>query len=551
MDLKCFVFPGWEPHIRAAGAQRAWMDDAPESFPYRCLPLGIANSHGWEILCPWGFEAEWNGGNAPADVTIYPDPGGIAQDQPEALFGLGTLTIHVKGLIRTPPGWNLYVSGPPNVFKDGVVPLTGIIETDWSPYSFTMNWRLTRPHHRVRFAAGEPFAHFFPVQRNAAQGFTPAFVAIDDDPALKAAFAQWSQSRDAFQQHVARAQPERPADRWQKLYYRGLAPDGSCPVADHQAKLRLAEFANADVIQAPERATSPTPASVPPPAAPAIATKNEWALAKAEWLMETMARQQSMSETASSIYRIDGLSPQEFLDNFFAPMRPVILADAAADWPARLWTPDTLCAKVGTAQIEYQGGRNDDVRFELDKDNHRHRMPFDRLVRAAAAGQGNDSYLTAYNASANAAVLAPLNADLGTVPGILTHAAGDPAGMLWLGPAGTFTPLHHDLTNNLLVQLIGRKRVVLVSPLETPKLANHTHVFSAVGDVTKVDLARHPRAQNLRLLDVVLEPGEALFLPVGWWHQVLSLDFSVSATYTDFTWENPAWVDHPQSNPLG
>jgi hypothetical protein len=550
MDLQCFVFPGWEPRIRAAGAHRGWMDDAPESFPYRCLPLGIANSHGWEILCHRGFEVEWNGGMAATDVTIHPDPGGLAQDLPEALFGLGTFTIHVQGLIRTPPGWNLFVSGPPNAFKDGVAPLTGIIETDWSPYSFTMNWRLTRPHHRVRFDAGEPFAFFFPVQRNAVEAVAPAFVPIDDDPALKAAFVQWSQSRDAFQAHVAQTQPVRPADRWQKLYYRGLAPDGSCPVGDHKAKLRLAEFAHAEVIQPPARPAA-APASATPPTAPPFAGQADaqWALAKAEWLMETIARQQALSEPASSIYRVADLSPQEFLDDFFAPMRPVILTDCAAHWPAcTLWTPDYLCAKLGAVEVEIQGGRSDDARFEIDKDRHRRRIAFDTLVRAAATGQGNDFYMTAYNASANVAATLPLQADLGTVPGILAHAPGDAAGMLWLGPAGTFTPLHHDLTNNLLVQLVGRKRVVMASPLETPKLSNHTHVFSAITNLTAptLDATLHPRAHGLRLLDVVLEPGEALFLPVGWWHQVLSLDFSVSATYTDFVWQNEAWLDHPQ-----
>lgn len=552
MDLKCFVFPGWEPHIRPAAAQRDWMDDAPESFPYRCLPLGIANSHGWELLCPWGFEAEWNGGTAAGDVTIHPDPGGLPQDRPEALFGLGTFTLHVQGLLRTPPGWNLFVSGPPNVFKDGVAPLTGIIETDWSPYSFTMNWRLTRPHHRVRFEAGEPFAFFFPVQRDAVESFTPAYVPIDDDPVLKAAFVQWSQSRDAFQAHVAQTQPERPADRWQKLYYRGLAPDGTCPVSDHRAKLRVAEFANAAVIQPPARTPhEPRPVATPAAdgAAPTHDADRQWALAKAEWVMETMARQHALSEAASGIYRVSGVLPQDFLDDFFAPMRPVILTDFATDWPARaLWTPDYLCARLGAVEVEFQDGRSADARFELDKDTHRRRIAFDRLVRAAATGQGNDFYLTAYNASSNAAALLPLHEDLGAAPGILTHAQGDAAGMLWLGPAGTFTPLHHDLTNNLLVQLVGRKRVVMASPLETPKLANRTHVFSALGDVTApaIDLALYPRAHGLRLLDVVLEPGEALFLPVGWWHQVHSLDFSVSATYTNFVWTNEAWSDHPQ-----
>ena len=548
MELKCFVFPGWEPHIRPAAAQRDWMDAAPESFPYRCLPLGIANSHGWEMLCPWGFAAEWNGGNAPGDVTIDLDPGSLPQDRPEALFGLGTFTIHVQGLIRTPPGWNLFVSGPPNTFKDGVAPLTGLIETDWSPYSFTMNWRLTRPHHRVRFEAGEPFAHFFPVPRGAIEAFTPSFAPIDEDPALKAAFVQWSQSRDAFQQHVARTQPERPADRWQKLYYRGLAPDGSCPINDHKAKLRLADFARRNVVQPPERTTKPP---VDQPAMPAATSDKDWALAKAEWVMETIARQLVISQQASSIWRVAGLSPQDFLDEFFAPMRPVIVTDWAANWPAcKLWTPDYLCARLGPVEVEFQGERSGDARFERDKDNHRRRIAFDQLVQSAASGQGNDFYLTAYNASTNATALAPLHSDLGAIPDILTHAAGDAAAMLWLGPAGTFTPLHHDLTNNLLVQLVGRKRVILASPLETPKLVNDTHVFSALSDVTApaIDLTRHPRASGVRLLDVELGPGEALFLPVGWWHQVHALDFSVSATYTDFVWTNPAWLDHPQRN---
>ncbi|MFA7604870.1 MAG: cupin-like domain-containing protein [Novosphingobium sp.] len=44
--------------------------------------------------------------------------------------------------------------------------------------------------------------------------------------------------------------------------------------------------------------------------------------------------------------------------------------------------------------------------------------------------------------------------------------------MIWIGPGGTFTPLHHDLTNNLLVQVAGRKQVILLLPADTPNLHN-------------------------------------------------------------------------------
>src|SRR4051794_16746793 len=107
MDLTCYVFAGWEPRIRPASSKREWMDEAPEAFPYRCLPLNIANGHGWEILSPCGFEVVWKGGLNVSDVVVRPDPGARPEDVPVALFGQGTFTFHVQGLLRTAPGWNL------------------------------------------------------------------------------------------------------------------------------------------------------------------------------------------------------------------------------------------------------------------------------------------------------------------------------------------------------------------------------------------------------------------------------------------------------------
>ena len=55
---------------------------------------------------------------------------------------------------------------PINRPKDAIAALTGLIETDWSPYSFTMNWQFARTHTAVRFIEkGEPFCHLMPVRR--------------------------------------------------------------------------------------------------------------------------------------------------------------------------------------------------------------------------------------------------------------------------------------------------------------------------------------------------------------------------------------------------
>jgi len=250
MELVCYLYEGWNPRIRPASQRRDWMDATPEAFAYRCLPLNIANAHGWEILAPCGFEAEWNGGPLVDDVVITADAGAGPHDPPVALFGQGVFTFHIQALFRTPPGWNLWVGGPPNGMRDGVAPLGGVIETDWSPYTFTMNWRFTRPGHRIRFEAGDVICHLFPVQRNAIEATAPRFAPIESAPELKRAFETWSASRDAFRREVDLNPPTRPADKWQKLYYRGVMPDGSSVVDDHRSKLRAAEFAQTELIAA-------------------------------------------------------------------------------------------------------------------------------------------------------------------------------------------------------------------------------------------------------------------------------------------------------------
>jgi Family of unknown function (DUF6065) len=243
MDFLCYLQRGWKPCIRPAEPTRQWMDATPEAFAYRCLPLNIANAHGWEILCPCTFEACWHGGSATEDVAVRLPPDADPDTAPVSLFGQAVLTFHIMGLFRTPPGWNLWVSGSPNRPKDGIYPLAGVIETDWSPYTFTMNWRFLRRNHWVRFERDEPIAFIFPVQRNALELMQPKLVPLEANPSLLAAFTAWSQSRTAFQAVVSKDPPASGSAKWQKRYYRGVDMDERPGVGDHRTKLRLKPFA--------------------------------------------------------------------------------------------------------------------------------------------------------------------------------------------------------------------------------------------------------------------------------------------------------------------
>src|SRR5438105_10509762 len=130
--------------ITPASRWRDWINAMEARWANRCLPLLIANQAGWALLNPVAFEATWDG--SPAKESIRIDFAGDDPPYPlpvESHFGYGILTWSIPYLFRTPPGYNLLARGPANWPKDGVCALEGIVETDWTFSTFTMNWKIT------------------------------------------------------------------------------------------------------------------------------------------------------------------------------------------------------------------------------------------------------------------------------------------------------------------------------------------------------------------------------------------------------------------------
>lgn len=239
---------------RAALPTRRWMDETQSAFAYRCLPLNIANSHGWEFHCPVSFSARWKGGDTIGDVDIR--CAGEPHLHPTSIFGHGVLTFHLNGIFRTEPGWNMFATGSPNNPKDGIYPLSGIIETDWAPYTFTMNWKFTRPNHWVTFDEGEPFCFVYPVPRGVLNETEAEVRLLSENPTLEADYKTWAADRAKFSDQLKITGSQEKDEKWQKRYYRGIDMRGEVGVADHQSKLRLPEFADQRVS-----ATRPTRAA--------------------------------------------------------------------------------------------------------------------------------------------------------------------------------------------------------------------------------------------------------------------------------------------------
>lgn len=233
-----------ELRIQPAVRERDWMDETGSQFAYRCLPVNIANAYGWHIICPTAFTAIWDGTVETDAIRMRADDG--SNVPANSHFGHGVLTFDIPYLFRTEPGFDLFVTGPINAPKHGIVALSGIVETDWAPYTFSMNWMFTRRSLSVRFKAGEPCCQIFPVRRGMLETVKPRLLELSDNPALEGDYRAWASSRAAFNNDLAHPSNNSSTAKWQKTYFRGMLPNGEIPerAQRHLTKMNLRPFQN-------------------------------------------------------------------------------------------------------------------------------------------------------------------------------------------------------------------------------------------------------------------------------------------------------------------
>jgi Rps23 Pro-64 3,4-dihydroxylase Tpa1-like proline 4-hydroxylase len=253
-------------------------------------------------------------------------------------------------------------------------------------------------------------------------------------------------------------------------------------------------------------------------------------------LLDLYSRLFRQSRQARAVDVRSELSGDEFYERYYFANCPVLLKGAMNESPAvRSWSPAFFATHYGSVMVRVTAERSRDPDYESNFAETLRTVSLREFVeRIEMEPESNDYYLFARNFFFDHPALCPLRRDLQPPPNIIDSDDGRPGTVkMWFGPKGTVTPFHHDEHSILFAQIFGSKRFKLVPPFDGPRLYARRRFYSAI-DPEAADLARYPEFSGATVLDIVAEPGDMLFLPVGWWHWVKALDVSISATFCSF-----------------
>lgn len=239
--------------------------------------------------------------------------------------------------------------------------------------------------------------------------------------------------------------------------------------------------------------------------------------------------------TSTTIPLLTMPSMEVFFERFFSPQRPVVIRGMVAEWPAfEKWSFDYFNSTCGHRTVPVELGRK-----YTDEEWRQELMTFhEYLARYVSPPEGEEPTEPGYLAQHRLPDQVPELLDDIVIPDYCAFAEGgldeDKITLnMFVGPAGTVSPLHTDPRHNFFCQVRGRKFVRLINPSFRQKLYLFEDLMrknTSQVDVEVPDLGQFPDFATVQCEDFVMEAGDCLFIPKGYFHHVRSLEKSISVS---------------------
>lgn len=267
--------------------------------------------------------------------------------------------------------------------------------------------------------------------------------------------------------------------------------------------------------------------------------------------------------TAEPIAEVSAeLKPEEFEAEFRLPQRPVVIRGALKDWRAfDAWRNmdylEDAAARVPAKLTITHGLALDHVLMSITeramfrREGLRYKRKYFQMVtlkRFLELLTSDYDPRTNYYAR-HVPLPEPIRGDVGEL-----RFCGAPieSRSLFFGRR-TFTDIHeHHGMDAFMCQLSGRKEVILFPPDDLHGKALYRLFFSNWSPVRlfDVDLKRFPLFRFSKPRKVIVEPGDALYIPNPWWHSVIALDDELQITSPHWLQPRRLCLSSPQTRSM-
>lgn len=255
----------------------------------------------------------------------------------------------------------------------------------------------------------------------------------------------------------------------------------------------------------------------------------------------------------------DQVTSKQFVNEIQTSRIPAILRGVDIGSCQNKWTSEYLSKCVGSKPVKIHVSETGQMNF-LTKNFQYKTLPFDQLIKRSSSVEHEEYFLS----NTEVYYLRSLGNDsrgreIANIDQHYPELSKDFKVPEFVDPSTIFSTVlrvaskgvqlwtHYDVLDNLLVQVTGRKRAVLYSPEDLPYLYMEGDK-SQVIDIDQPNLSCFPEFVKVTSYEHIMEPGDILFIPSLWLHNMTSLDFSVAV---NVFWKNLNPELYDKKDPYG
>ncbi|XP_063238800.1 tRNA wybutosine-synthesizing protein 5-like [Bacillus rossius redtenbacheri] len=228
------------------------------------------------------------------------------------------------------------------------------------------------------------------------------------------------------------------------------------------------------------------------------------------------------------------VSKEEFIANIYPKRFPAVLRGVDIGDCVHKWNKEYISEKVGNTNVKVHVSASSQLDF-LKKNFTYETIQFGEFLdRASRVGVEPKEYyyLRSIGSDRRGREIADIQKQFPEIAGdinIPQYFSNDRffSSVFRVGSPGVQLWTHYDVMDNILIQVKGRKRMVLFRPSD----ALNMYLVgdkSEVLDIDNPDVEKFPKFKLAERHECFLEAGDIMFIPALWFHNALALDFGIA-----------------------